>query len=215
MSKYEYILFDVAGTLLHKPLFYGTFLNVLKNYDYVIDELEFKIRHKLLSEVILFPDRTDKEFYTFFNKEVLYSLGVLPNEEMLDKLFEVCSYLPWEKYKDTEVLTEIKIPIGIISNFNSTLKSKLDRFFSPIFNDILVSEELGVAKPSLDFYKRAIDQIGVAPNKILYIGDSLKLDIVPAKALGINTLLVDRDCFYPESKNRINSLKDMLTLINE
>jgi putative hydrolase of the HAD superfamily len=215
MSKYEYILFDVAGTLLYKPSFFDKILVILKANGYKITKEEFIFKHKLLSETIKFPDRTDKDFYNFFNEELLYSLGVLPNNILLDKIFTTCSYLPWEKFEDTQVLEKIKQPIGIISNFNNTLRSKLDESFNINFCNIIVSEEIGISKPDLEFYKRALEIIDVDPKKILYIGDSVKLDLHPATLCGINTLVIDRDDFYPSLETKISNLEHIIEYINE
>ena len=215
MSKYEYILFDVAGTLLYKPSFFDKILVILKANGYKITKEEFIFKHKLLSETIKFPDRTDKNFYNFFNEELLYSLGVLPNSILLDKIFTTCSYLPWQKFEDTQVLEKIKQPIGIISNFNNTLRSKLDESFNINFCNIIVSEEIGISKPDLEFYKRALEIIDVDPKKILYIGDSVKLDLHPATLCGINTLVIDRDDFYPSLETKISSLEYIIEYINE
>ena len=215
MSKYEYILFDVAGTLLYKPSFFDKILVILKANGYKITKEEFIFKHKLLSETIKFPDRTDKDFYNFFNEELLYSLGVLPNNILLDKIFTACSYLPWEKFEDTQVLEKIKQPIGIISNFNNTLRSKLDESFNINFCNIIVSEEIGISKPDLEFYKRALEIIDVDPKKILYIGDSVKLDLHPATLCGIDTLVIDRDDFYPSLETKISNLEHIIEYINE
>ena len=215
MSKYEYILFDVAGTLLYKPSFFDKILVILKANGYKITKEEFIFKHKLLSETIKFPDRTDKNFYNFFNEELLYSLGVLPNSILLDKIFTTCSYLPWQKFEDTQVLEKIKQPIGIISNFNNTLRSKLDESFNINFCNIIVSEEIGISKPDLEFYKRALEIIDVDPKKILYIGDSVKLDLHPATLCGINTLVIDRDDFYPSLETKISNLEHIIEYINE
>lgn len=205
----KYILFDVAGTLLHKPTVYSAIHKVLLENNIQLDEIKIKFHHKLLSEYFVFPDQTDAEFYKKFNSELLYSLGIIPNPELLNQMFKACTYLPWEKFTDTIFLNEIKTPIGIISNFNSTLKDKLKTFFDISFLDIFVSEELGIAKPNKIFYQKAIDKIGVMPNEIVYVGDSIKLDIEPALSLGINALLIDRENYFPALKNRITSLNDL------
>jgi HAD superfamily hydrolase (TIGR01549 family) len=103
--------------------------------------------------------------------------------------------------------------MGVMSNFNSSLKEQLNQLFGPIFSDIFVSEELGIAKPSLEFYQRALDKIDVDAKDILYIGDSFKLDMEPAMQLGIKSYVIDRDNFYPNSKNTITSLSDIEDLI--
>ncbi len=206
----KYIFFDVAGTLLHKPTFYEIVLEVLKRNGHRIEIFDLKLKHKIASEIIQFPDRTSRDFYQDFNEKLLYSLGIIPTEKLLEEIFSNCSYLPWEKFEDTKMLSKINIPIGIISNFNATLNEKINAFFGPVFKDIFVSEELGVSKPNIEFYKRAIEKVNLFPENILYIGDSLRLDIKPAASLGIKTLLIDRDDFYPNSEYAIQNLDQIL-----
>jgi HAD superfamily hydrolase (TIGR01509 family) len=209
----KYLLLDVAGTLLHKPALFIKIQEVLTNRGHIVDLNKIKYNHKLLSETITFPDRTSKEFYTDFNAKLIYSLGIIPTNELLEEIFSTCSCLPWEKFDDTEYLREVNIPIGILSNFNSSLKDQLSLLFGPVFSDIFVSEEFGVAKPSVDFYQRALDKINVDPKHILFIGDSFKLDLEPAMKLGIKSYVIDRDNFYPNNPNIIRSLFDIKDLI--
>ncbi|WP_293870290.1 HAD-IA family hydrolase [Flavobacterium sp.] len=212
-SKIQYILFDVSGTLMYKPKLYTVISEVLNKYGYDVALHELKLKHKLLSEIIHFPDKTSKKFYNEFNSELLYSQGILPNESILEAIFSSCSYLPWEKFEDTKVLSQISLPMGIISNFNSSLKEKLNDFFSPIFNTILVSEEVGIAKPSIEFYTKALEKISIAPENILYIGDSIKLDMEPALKLGMKTLLIDRENYFPNYNCAIMDLKQILNYL--
>ena len=205
----QYIFFDVAGTLLGKPSLFEKIQNTLSDFGYKVALEEIKQKHKLLSEVIHFPDRTDATFYKKFNSDLIYLFGIVPSEELVNAVFKNCTYLPWEAFEDTKVLSDLKLPIGVISNFNTTLKEKLNAFFGPVFSDVLVSEELGVAKPNIEFYKRALEKIPYKANEVLYIGDSIKLDLEPALKLGFKTLIIDRDHFYPNLENRISSLEDI------
>lgn len=209
----KYILFDVAGTLLYKPTILANIQKVLASAGYNIDGRELALKHKLLSEIIHFPDKTDKGFYSYFNAELLFSLGIIPNDKLLTDIFDNCSYVHWEKFEDTIILNTIDVPIGIISNFNGSLQAKLNTFFGDIFTDIFVSEKMGMAKPQLEFYERAIHHINIKPENILYIGDSIKLDIKPAQELGIKTLLIDRNSFFPLHKNRIQTLEEIKNYI--
>jgi putative hydrolase of the HAD superfamily len=209
----KYIFFDVAGTLLGKPSLYTNIQSSISEFGYDISIEEIKNKHKLLSEVIHFPDRTDEQFYKKFNSELLYLLGIVPNEDILTLIFKNCTYLPWQKFDDTKILNDINIPMGIISNFNSTLKDKITFFFGSIFQDILVSEEIGVAKPNILFYKEALNRISLSPQDVLYIGDSIKLDLEPSQSLGMNTLIIDRDNFYPSQKHKISNLAEIINFL--
>ena len=170
----KYIYFDVAGTLLEKPMLYANIQKSLADFGYDITIKDIKIKHKLVSELIHFPDRTDEMFYNKFNSEFLYVLGIVPTEELLKSIFKNCTYLPWQAFEDTQILKEINIPMGVISNFNTSLRDKLEHFFGPIFKDVFVSEELGVAKPNIAFYPEALKRIQLKPNDVLYIGDSVR-----------------------------------------
>ncbi|GAA4233964.1 hypothetical protein GCM10022291_12310 [Postechiella marina] len=209
----KYVFFDVAETLLGKPSLFTIIQNVLKDFGHNRSLQEIKEKHKFLSEVIHFPDRTDEAFYKKFNSNLIYTLGIIPSDDLVNSIFKNCTYLPWEKFEDTKVLSEIDLPIGVISNFNTTLKDKLNTFFGDVFTDVLVSEELGVAKPNVEFYKKALEKISCNADEVLYIGDSIKLDLKPALELGFNALIIDRNNFYPKLEKRISSLIEVKNYI--
>ncbi|HEY1047343.1 MAG TPA: HAD family hydrolase [Bacteroidia bacterium] len=207
------LLFDAANTLIHKPLLFEKAAGVLESFGHSIPMNFLKQRHKLVSEIIVFPDRTDKEFYRKFNSEWLYALGILPKDEILNGLFEACSYLPWEKFEDTEILSEIKGEKAILSNFHGSLTNLIESKFPGIFKEIVISENEKFRKPDSRFYLTAIEKLKVEPKDILYIGDSLKLDVEPAESTGIRSLLIDRDNEFPYFKNRIQSFKEITKFI--
>ncbi len=205
----KYIFFDVAGTLLGKPLLYSKIQNTILEFGYQLKLEEIKNKHKLLTEVIHFPDSTNEDFYKKFNTELLYLLGIVPTEGLVNKIYNNCSYLPWVAFEDTKILSELNCPIGVISNFNVTLKEKLHQFFGSVFQDIIVSEEIGIAKPNIEFYQKALEKIPFKANEVLYIGDSVKLDLEPALKMGLNVLIIDRDNFYSGLKNKISNLAEI------
>lgn len=209
MSKTKYILFDAANTIIHKPMLWINIESSLKKFGHDVPGELLRRNHKLLSEFLIFPDRTSKEFYKRFNSELLYSLGISPTDELLDEIFTSCSYLPWERFSDTKIIDSFHLPAGILSNFNNSLKETIHKEFGEVFKDIFVSENYGVKKPNLRFYEIAVKEIGFYPSQILYIGDSIKLDMEPAKETSLNNLLIDRDNIYPIYKRKITSLEQI------
>ena len=212
MNTIKYILLDAANTLIHKPVLWKKLTDTFLEFGYEIDLEELKSKHKLLSEFIKFPDVTSQKFYNEFNKELVLSLGVNPTDQLLDAIFNNCKYLPWEAFYDTKYLSQLTTkPIGVLSNFSYKLPSILGNLLPEVsFSDFIVSETEKVAKPNIEFYKIAIKKLGLNPSEILYIGDSLKLDILPALEVGMNVKLIDRDNFYPSSPYSINSFKDLV-----
>lgn len=210
IENYDFILFDAANTLIHKPDLWDRMLEVLNNNNITVDQMELRRKHKVLSEIIHFPDRTSSDFYKTFNYEVLISLGIVANDKVLDEVFKACSYLPWRAFEDTESLKNLKINKAILSNFNSSLQDLIENIFgNTVFDAIIGSEVEKISKPDIQFYKRAIEILNVEPNRILYIGDSLKLDVIPARSLGIDAWLIDRDQNFMHFDKRIGSLKEL------
>ena len=207
------LLFDAANTLIHKPQLQVNFLSVLKDHAIEVDESDFRKNHKLVSECYHFPNRTNKEFYAKFNRDVLYSLGIIPTDELLSNIFEACSYLTWEVYEDTKFLKEWPYKKSVLSNFHGGLNAILDVLFPGQFVDLSISEEEKLRKPDLAFYERAIEKLGVNPSEIIYIGDSVKLDLEPGLATGMNAWLIDRDNYFPHCTKQLNSLKEIENMI--
>jgi len=209
------ILVDAANTIIHKPILWTKINEVFLANNIHIPLNELKEKHKLISEIINFPDRTNEEFYKTFNAELLLSLGIIPNDILLGDLFKACTYLPWEVFDDVNSLNELNFKKAVLSNFNSGLEDLLKKTVPVNFDTIVVSEIEKVRKPQVEFYKNAITKLDVLANEIIYIGDSLKLDMIPALTVGMNVLLIDRDNHYPHFKNRINSFKELAVKINE
>ncbi len=60
----------------------------------------------------------------------------------------------------------------------------------PFFAAVLVSEELGFAKPDPRFFTAACDAIGLAPSDVVCVGDNPAADVAGARGAGIDA------CWY-------------------
>lgn len=208
------VFFDVANTLLHKPGLYPAINNVLLNHGVTVSYTKLLTSHKFLSEVIPFPDRTSSNFYRDFNSHLVRSFGVTPTDELLDALFSACTYLPWAPFSDTDHLASIKLPMGVLSNWDTSLREKLSLIAHTRFNWILGSAEQLVRKPDPDFFRKVLHTTGLEAGEVIYVGDSMRLDIEPALHLGMNAILLDRDELYPSSTvPRIKNLGEIAGLL--
>ena len=69
-----------------------------------------------------------------------------------------------------------------------------------------------IGKPSEEIYRIALDKIGASPSEVIMVGDQLETDIIPAKKLGLTTVLVlsgltkreDLEKLDPEKKSMID-----------
>lgn len=207
------LLFDAANTIIHKPTFYLKFAKVLLQYGIDTDQENFHRIHKIISECYDFPDKTSRDFYNVFNREILFGLGIISNQKMLDNLFDACTYLPWERFDDTRYISEIPFKKAVLSNFHGGLDEILNNIFKGEFSEITISEKENLRKPDIDFFKKAIDNLRVHPSEIVYIGDSVKLDLEPALTVGMNAWLIDRNNYYPSCSRRLKSLEELNQII--
>lgn len=50
---------------------------------------------------------------------------------------------------------------------------------------IFISDQIGISKPNPKLYLRALDSLGIAPARAMYVGDHPAHDIAPPKSLGM------------------------------
>ena len=87
-------------------------------------------------------------------------------------------------------------------------------FRSVKFDWVLGSADVGVQKPNPAFFQAMIHQSGFNPEDILFVGDSMRLDIVPALECGIRAVLIDRNQHYPEASiPRMTSLHQIFDFL--
>jgi putative hydrolase of the HAD superfamily len=91
------------------------------------------------------------------------------------------------------------IKLGIVSNADGTIEEQLRRgeicqvgegLGVPVLA-IIDSGVVGVSKPAADIFRHALDPIGVAPERALYIGDTVRYDVRGARAAGLNPVHFD------------------------
>ena len=92
-------------------------------------------------------------------------------------------------FKQALKLKDLGYKIAILSDqwylSKLALMSKsLTKYFSPV----VVSCDVGIRKPNLKIYKLIIKELKLSPQQILFI-DNQKWNIVPAKKLGMKTIL--------------------------
>ena len=214
MEPIRAVFLDVANTLLHKPALYPTITAVLGNagIDMPVDVLAS--RHRLLSEAIAFPDRTSRGFYEQFNAQLLRSLGVAAEPQLLDALYQACSYLPWAPFADVACLSDIRLPLGVLSNWDRSLPDKLQSLTDLSFRWILGSQDQQLRKPDPAFFARLLQAADCPAGQIVYIGDSIRLDVEPAMQMGMRTYLIDRDDLYRHGNlPRLRSLSELGALL--
>jgi putative hydrolase of the HAD superfamily len=82
--------------------------------------------------------------------------------------------------------------LGVISNSNGTVREKLRRVgLLPYFDLVLDSHEERVEKPDPRLFRIALERARARPERSLHVGDFYHIDVVGARAAGMEAVLLD------------------------
>jgi len=103
----------------------------------------------------------------------------------------------WYVYPDVmpalEALSDARVRMGVISNFvwgGPELIHDLD--LARHFESLTVSARVGFQKPHQGIFQHALDSLGVDSANAMHVGDSYAADVVGARRMGIDPVLIDR-----------------------
>jgi putative hydrolase of the HAD superfamily len=103
----------------------------------------------------------------------------------------------WRVYDDVvsalEALASRGLKLAVISNWDERLRPLLKRLrLARHFEEIIVSREVGAAKPSRRIFWRAARRLKLPPEAILHVGDDSSMDVLGGRAAGFSALLLNR-----------------------
>ncbi|MGC4190954.1 MAG: HAD family hydrolase [Thermomicrobiales bacterium] len=93
-----------------------------------------------------------------------------------------------------EALTRLHargLRLGIAGNQPSGVVEQLSVLGLPL--DLIASSStLGVSKPDPRFFEQIVTHLNLSPNEIVYVGDRLDNDVLPALSLGMHAVFIKR-----------------------
>jgi 2-haloacid dehalogenase len=92
-----------------------------------------------------------------------------------------------------EALAGIDLPICCVSNADTEDIRAATQRYGLRFDALITSEDARCYKPDPHIFEKALEAVGVSPQRSMHVGDSLHSDISGAAALGIATAWVCRD----------------------
>ena len=96
-----------------------------------------------------------------------------------------------ETAKSREVLLQLKqqYPMVLVSNFYGNIATVLKEFkLDGIFDKIIESAVVGVRKPDPQIFTLGVEALGMQPDEVVVVGDSMDKDIIPAGKAGCHTV---------------------------
>ncbi|HEU4481317.1 MAG TPA: HAD-IA family hydrolase, partial [Actinomycetota bacterium] len=153
---------------------------------------------RLLGELGIVDEVLVKDMYRTFSSSASYRL--------FDDALPTLRELGEEGYR-----------LGLISNFEQWLEEMLVELeVGHVFDTSVISGVVGIEKPDVAIYERAIERAGVDPRRAVHIGDSPAMDAEPATAAGMNVILLDRyDRYADLDFPRVRSLSEVPAYLAE
>jgi putative hydrolase of the HAD superfamily len=90
--------------------------------------------------------------------------------------------------------------VVVVSNANGTLHAAFERLgLAPLVDLVLDSKIAGVEKPDPRLFQLALARAGARPDTTIHAGDIYHVDVVGARAAGIQAALIDAADLYPDA----------------
>jgi 2-haloacid dehalogenase len=92
-----------------------------------------------------------------------------------------------------------KYRLAIISNIDDDLFAYSAAKLEAEFNHVITAQQARCYKPSLAIFQLALERIGVSPERVLHVGQSIYHDVIPAQSLGMTAVWVNRPSPRPNA----------------
>ncbi|MBR9728115.1 pyrimidine 5'-nucleotidase [Shewanella intestini] len=193
IEQFKWLLFDADETLFRFDAFAGL-QRMFTSYNVQFTEADFQ-QYQLLNKP-LWAKYQDGEVdavtlqhqrFTVWADKLACTTQEL-NEGFLSAMADICQPLPGA----VELLDAVSpyVSMGIITNgFTQLQQTRLNKTgLNKYFKHVVVSEEVGVAKPNIAIFEYARELLGNAsPQEIMMIGDNLVSDIQGGINAGMKT----------------------------
>jgi 2-haloacid dehalogenase len=106
----------------------------------------------------------------------------------------------WPPFPDTvAALLQLqkRYRLAVISNIDDDLFAVTRKHLGVEFDSVITAEQAQSYKPSIRNFRLALDRLGVQPDHLLHVGQSIYHDVIPAQSLGIATVWVNRRSARP------------------
>jgi putative hydrolase of the HAD superfamily len=137
----------------------------------------------------------------------------LPLDDVLAALLAAIRFRAYPEVPD--VLARLRAGgarLAVVSNWDVSLHDVLERTgLRPLVDAVVISAELGVAKPDPAIFRAALDRLGAAADDAVHVGDSLEHDVAGARAAGLEAVLVARNgVVAPAGVRTVASLAELV-----
>jgi 2-haloacid dehalogenase len=199
-NRFEILTFDCYGTLINweagllpaihrvlaahgKDIDDATILKLYGDFEQRAEQGTYQPYRKVLESVV-----------RDFGKE----LGFTPTAEEMRSLPD--SLPGWKPWPDTvAALRQLKnkFRLAILSNVDDDLFAGTRPQLGVEFDEVITAQQAQAYKPSLKLFELALSRVNAPAHRVLHVGQSIYHDVIPAQALGLATVWVNRPSARP------------------
>jgi len=194
-NRFEVLTFDCYGTLIDWEA------GILAALRPILSAHEKNIHDATLLKLYGdFEQRSEQgKFHPY--REVLESVVRQFGDELqFTPTIEEARSLPdslatWQPWPDTvAALRQLKtrFRLAILSNVDDDLFALTRPKLEIEFDEIITAQQAQAYKPSLKLFELALSRIHAPAHRVLHVGQSIYHDVIPAQALGLATVWVNR-----------------------
>jgi putative hydrolase of the HAD superfamily len=215
--KVKWLLFDFGGCLdsdgVHsRKLFYEQF----RKFNLTCDSNLFQEAYTYSDSKVISESLIVKSNLFEMNDKMCHYIAEKLNIDNITGVHEVANsisdiqILYLKRNKNILEKLSKNYHLGIISNFSGNLNIILEEFsLSAYFLFVLDSYHVGFSKPNPEIFKLAMKKCNIEPSEICFVGDNVERDIMPAKNLGIKTVLISSTLSTSDADYTISTLEDL------
>jgi 2-haloacid dehalogenase len=106
----------------------------------------------------------------------------------------------WKPWPDTvSALRRLKarFRLAILSNIDDDLFAETRPQLGIDFDEVITAQQARAYKPSMKVFELALNRIDAPAHRVLHVGQSIYHDVIPAQALGLASVWVNRPSARP------------------
>jgi 2-haloacid dehalogenase len=199
-TRFEVLTFDCYGTLINWEVgILSALRRILSAHNKEIDDatlLKLYGDFELRSEGDVFHPY--REVLESVVRQFAAELQFTPTADEVRSLPDSLS--AWKPWPDTvAALRQLKtrFRLAILSNVDDDLFALTRPQLEIDFDEVITAQQAQAYKPSLKLFELALSRIQAPAHRVLHVGQSIYHDVIPAQALGLATVWVNRPSARP------------------
>ncbi len=199
-NRFEVLTFDCYGTLIDwEAGILSALRRVLSAHEKNIDDATLL---KLYGD---FEQRSEQGTFRAYRKVLESVVRQFGDALRFTPTIEEARSLPnslstWQPWPDTVAalrLLQTRYRLAILSNVDDALFALTRPKLEVEFDEVITAQQSQAYKPSLKLFELALSRIHAPAHRVLHVGQSIYHDVIPAQALGLATVWVNRPSTRP------------------